>query len=94
MINLFKKWWFLFKNTKLWKLITFLSLSFIFFTISEGYWGVWLVLAFICLIYPGLLFLVMVLYAWIINPLYGIYPNSKIIKNITKFINRVFDIWI
>jgi hypothetical protein len=93
MNNLFNKWWFLFKNTKLWKLITFLILSFIFFIISGGYWNIWLVLAFISLIYPALLFLVMFLYAWVINPLYSIYPNSKFIKSITNFFNKFFDVW-
>jgi hypothetical protein len=62
----------------------------VFLTISQGYWGVTLFLAFVFALYPILLFIVLLIYAFILNPIREWFPNSwftrVIIKNIDKWL--------
>jgi hypothetical protein len=84
MKNLIKEFIKRFKYTKLFRLIVFSILSFIFFALSQGYWNLFLILALIFAAYPLLIFVAMFIYAWILNPIREGFPNSWLTKQIKK----------
>ena len=88
IIDGLKWYWIRFKLTKVWKLWTFSILMFIFLGISRGYFNVWFYLGCFFGLYPLLFFIISFIYAWILNPIRALFPNSRFTKKVINKLDR------
>lgn len=85
----FNWWWYRFRVTKVWRIWTLLPLCFISIWISGGQYNFWFVLGCIFGLYPFGLFAVLMIYAWILNPIREWKPNSWFTRKVIHKIDSI-----
>lgn len=88
-IDGFNWWWYRFRVTKVWRIWTLLPLMFVSIWISGGQLNFWFILGCIFGLYPFGLFAVLMIYAWILNPIREMWPQSWFTQKIIKKIDSI-----
>jgi len=84
-----KWWWYRFRVTKIWRVYTLVPPMILFITISKGDFNIWFYIGCLFGIYPMSLFLILLIYAWILNPIRETFPNSIITKKVIEKIDGI-----